>query len=207
MLTVIVALSGALALSRNQLAEVSSGIEAERAQIKRERDRFHYLNVTDPANLAAVQIPQACASRIWQWRVHVPTEKKYRLRYAFNETASKPIPAKNSEGIELASGETALAVSFETVGGEWRLLISSYSEVAKSAHSCLIDSDSTEWIDAKRYLAISAGNSSRTSESDPGKPFVLLYLRRNVKQDGERVPWKDSPFGMKVWIEEAPIEE
>ena len=203
MLTVLVSLCAALVLSKKQLAETRSQLESQRAEIKAERKKFHYLNVSDPANIAAVQMPKLGNFKLWQWRVHVPAGKSFGIRVAYDPKSSRT-PGDNQSRFcyDLDPGESIVSVSFEKFKGEWKLVVAAESEIQSSQRRSRVECKNTQFLEDGSYGDTSAGRSG-TSEADPTKPFRLMHLRAPTFQaDGKRLPWKNAKHGVMLWIEE-----
>jgi len=205
--TVVAAMCTALGLSRMQLSEMKtqllaqqaehkSQLEVQQAEREAERDKFQFLNITDPTNIAAVQLPYARSSRCWQWRVNTPEEGRFVVRVAYNDLQRRRFL------YELEPGESVLSVSLQMYRGEWRLCVSGDGQTRSSAIYSLVECDNTEWIASTRYGASPAGYT-KTKEKDSNKPFSLLYLQDDLNRqaDGKSVPRIKPPSKIKVWIE------
>ena len=213
--TVVAALCTALGLSRMQLSEIKtqllaqqaehkSQLEVQQAERDAERDKFQFLNITDPTNIAAVQLPYARSSRCWQWRVNTPEEGRFVVRVAYNDLQRRRYLYK------LEPGESVLSVSLQMYLGKWRLCVSGDDR----SRSSLVECDNTDWIASTRYGASSAGYT-KTREEDSNKPFFLLSLKEsdyidefgdmptnlNRQADGKSVPQTKPSSKIKVWIE------
>ena len=208
MFTVLASLCAALVLSRIQLAETRSQLESHRAEIEAQRDEFHFLNVSDPANIAAVQMPKFGNWKLWQWRVHVPAGKSFRIRVAYDnlKTSRPPDDNKSRFYYDLDPGESIVSVSLEKFKGEWSLFVAAESEIKQSQSRTRVECKSTQFLEENNYAAMSAGNSG-TQEADPTKPFMLVHLRESVQPDGKRLTWNTAKHGVMVWIEEKSKEK
>ena len=205
--TVVAAMCTALGLSRMQVSEMKtqllaqqadhkSQLEVQQAERDAERDKLQFLNITDPTNIAAVQLPYARSSRCWQWRVNTPEEGRFVVRVAYNDLQRRRFL------YELEPGESVLSVSLQMYRGEWRLCISGDGQTRSSSRHSLVECDNTEWIASTRYGATSGGYT-KTKEKDSNKPFFLLSLQDtlNRTEDGESMPRTKPPSKIRVWIE------
>lgn len=201
-LLTFVSLCVALVVSQLQLADAKSELETQRA-------KFHFLNVTDPAKIAAVRMPRFVSEKLWQWRIHLPADRRFHVQAAYNDLKPNRPPrhTKSTLSYELDPGESILSVSLRKVDGTWKVLVAAQSETElPSQNSRVVGCKSTEWLDNNRYGAMAVGDDG-TYEADPAKPFVLLHLRDSTPQpNGKQVPWNTPTQGVIVWIEVLPAD-
>ena len=102
MLIAIVALVVALAMTRTELIDKSN-------QLQSYLDEMRYLSISDHSKINAISIP-GFGRNSWRWRIHLPADRKFRLRLAFDDIPMNGLPETAPDKVfcELPAGESIL---------------------------------------------------------------------------------------------------
>ena len=199
-LILIVALGIGWFVSSRELASTSH-------ELKTLRKEYHFLDVRDPGNIAAVALPETHSNRLWQWRVHIPPDEgHYTLGVACFDLLVDQPPNRLFHSMHLEPGESIVSMSIEKQDGKWVLkLAQSKKEGGTTSRDRELIFDSTQWIDKEdMYYGDHAGHAG-TDEVGADETLVLLHVI-SPEPGMTKESLKEPRDGIKLWIKryEAP---
>lgn len=197
-LVLLVSLAVAWYSARRELA-------ACKATIKVERKKYYRLDLQNPNNIAAIQIPALFSRKLWQWRVHVPETGKFKIKAAYNDLLPLRAPSQTESKIDLhlPPGESIVTVLVDKIDGKWTLVVGRHREEDTVTASETVICKETDWIDNRAYGATAAGKRG-TEENDSNEPMVLIQLRdSNYDANGKPAPFNNPSLGIMAWIEKT----
>ncbi len=197
LLFAVVAMALSLFLTNNKL-------EQKTAELNTLLQESRLLSVDDEGKIHAINFP-GFGKKSYRWRIHIPSERRFRLKVAFDRIPQDGIPIypPNLLLYNLPSGEMVLTANIFKEEGKWFLAFVSESEgIRKVDVSMEITGQNTAWLDEGGAPMV-AGHTSIQQES-VGDPFVLLSYRALLSQTPTLRGIDPSPTdGVAVWIEEV----
>ena len=110
----LVALAVSLLVARMQLTQKSAELDNIRTQMR-------YLDISDPKQIAAVQLPGLVSVKQWSWRVYLPADREFQIRVAYENLLMLHVPqeTKSSFKYKLDSGESFVSVALNKTNDTW----------------------------------------------------------------------------------------
>ncbi|TWT96995.1 hypothetical protein Pla108_27720 [Botrimarina colliarenosi] len=198
-LTTIVALVVTLAVTQRELADKSSQLESYRNEMR-------YLSISDANKINAISIP-GFGRKSWRWRIHLPKDRQFRLRLAFDDIPMNGLPENVPDKMfcDLPPGESLLSVSLVKENGEWGVGL--YSETEGRQNFDFVAEASgknTAWLDKRGGVSKKVAGSSSTLARPAKAPYILLSYRDALSpKPGETQTNPEPTDGVLVWIQES----
>jgi hypothetical protein len=169
-----------------------------------------HLVITDPKKLHAVAIP-TYEALTWRWRLHVPTEGKYRIRLATHEIPENGIPT-SPYAVDLKGGEYEFTAAIRKGGNDdWAMNMVFAEQLPSGGRSSLRHTSPMTPEDSK-WAAEGSGSSTGqaglfgTASVNRGETMELLRIRAMKKARGGSSSTVPEPSdGVIIWIEEEQV--
>ena len=203
LLVALVALSTALFTTTSQLTNA-------RAELIKLRNEIRVLDPSKPNQMRAIAIP-AFGRNQWRWRVDLPDNEKFVLRWAYNGIPfdkSLPIEADSSfRPPTLPSDEFLLSIAAVQEDGQWMLGVStqSTSGVGEVDFTTPMNANDSTWLARRGGKSVDQLAGERETENHQvDSPFVLLRFRKALTPSSGVTEQDPQPTdGILVWIEKA----
>lgn len=188
----------ALSVSQYVTSKKLNQLRNENATLKKD---FCVLEVGDPNLIHAVQLP-VFESDTYRFRLHLPPQKTYLLKYATEQISkdgypknakSQRIQANNSSSepaeLVIRRDKNSLGINFPNGGA----MITSLRPIDRNGMS---------------YSTFKGVERGKIGVQKPGKPFLLIRKRTVYTQTKNGLGEDDIPelaeSGLLFWIEEVP---
>lgn len=199
MLIAVVALVVAYGMTTSELSETLKQLTALRNEMR-------YLSIEDEHAINAISIP-GLGRRSWRWRLHLPEDRKFRLRLAFDDIPIDGLPeiAPDNMRCELPTGESILSAALVNENGEWGVHI--YSETQGASNFDFIwdvTGRDAAWLEKRGGVSTRLAGSAGTRDGPADEPYVLLSLRNALSpQPGVTQTNPNPTDGVLIWIQES----
>jgi hypothetical protein len=211
LVTVIVALTIGWWVEHRAVSRLAEEKARTEQEVKQLRDQLGRLTVADEKKLHAIAIAPDLArvEKRWRWRLHFPSDRPFRVCCAFSGLPQSGVPAGDQVLYDTKGEFTLNASAVKDQQGVWKLVLD-----CDTGPNITMPIQNATWLDDNLSVTISQTGKRGTESVDPGKPLVLLRLRRskNVEVGGKVIGQTvemNPTDGIMLWVEEmkpsAPV--
>src|SRR6185436_9700166 len=149
----------------------------------------------------------AHAERRWRWRLHFPSDRPFRVCCKFADLPESGVPQSGAPGgnqvlYDMKGDFTLNASAVKDQNGVWKLVLD-----CDNGPGITMPIHGASLLEDDLSTTISQAGRRGTESVDPGKPLVLLRLRRSKKVEvngkviGQTVEMNPTD-GIMLWVEE-----
>lgn len=208
----IVALATALFITSSQLAKA-------RIELSTLRNEMRVLDPSETDKMRAINVP-AFGRNQWRWRIKLPENEKFVLRWAFdNIPADDSLPKNIDETYnppmffapELPNDEFLLSIGALEEDGNWLLGVKTESVrgIGDMDFATEMKANDSSWLAKRGGNSIHKLTGQRKTEVNPiDSAFVLLRYRKGLSPTPGVSSMDPNPTdGILIWIERVTDPE
>ena len=186
---------------------VSRELAATREHLTNLRNDALILDVDDDSLIYALALPNY-GDLQWRWKIQLPTDGQYRLRYSLGKSLPENLPKKSlnmdaaflgSDAKPLPGGTPfVLDVSISKFNEKWQITANNGERVTG-----VYLRETPTWLEPYSAFnwATSISGKGQTDSSNPNTPLQLLQMCRAKLAQGGLTVDPASTQGVSVWIE------
>jgi len=167
------------------------------------RNELGYLTITDANRVHAIAIgaDESWAKKQWQWKLHLPEGRRFHICCMTSDLPQQGVPDYHPT-LSDVQGDLKLTVSaVRDPKGEWKLVVN--CDTGANLTSPIVN---PAWLEQNASANWNVAGQRSTESVAPGKPLVLLRLRRaktlTMPAGGVTVDPKPTD-GILVWVLDA----
>lgn len=192
------------------LFSTTSQLTKARAELLKLRNESRLLDPSEPNQMRAIQMP-AFGRNQWRWRVDLPDDEQFVLRWAYNGIPfDKSLPKEADTSFrppKLPSDEFLLSIAALQEDGQWMLGVSTQSDSGRGEvdFATPMNAKDSSWLSRRGGNSVHRLAGERETEVHPAdSPFVLLRFRKGLTPSPGVTAMDPQPTdGILVWIEKA----
>jgi hypothetical protein len=179
-----------------------------RSELTALRNDLAVLDVKDESQIHAIALPTYGPMQ-WRWRVQLPDEGTYRLRYSFEQIPVSGLPSTSTSDdhafidqyAKPLAGATPFLFSlgiFEDAKGRWQIK----TDVRGRGSTRPIE-DPPGWLNAGSFVnwSVNVLGNNKTVTADNDRELILLKYRKGKRVPGGVTVDTQPTDGMMFWIE------
>ena len=188
-------------------AFVSQELATTKRSLTALRNDTLMLDADDDSSIYALALP-TYGDLQWRWKIQLPDDGEYRIRYAFDQISETGLPASSSkmdaaflgsDGTPLSGGAPfVLEVSIFESGNKWQLAANNGDR--GTGHFL---KNASSWIES--YTAVmwtsSISGTGKTDSCDSETPLQLIKMRKAKSVPGGSTVDPEPTQGVAIWIE------